>query len=144
MYKRQILAGLTVFVISVFMWDWLRPDDSQTHIGRTLALIEEEGIISLFTIAYRKLDMNIRLIKYTVWSRVFLVSLFMIVALLYRPVGLLKEVLEENKILGYGLLGATVGSITSLFVNDSGIVTAATTMIYAVSYTHLDVYKRQL
>lgn len=125
-----ILAGLAVFVISVFVWDWLRPDDSQTHIGRTLALIEEEGIISLFTIAYRKLDMNIRLIKYTIWSRVFLVSLFMIVALLYRPVGLLKEVLEENKILGYGLLGATVGSITSLFVNDSGIVTAATTMIY--------------
>ncbi|HHU64231.1 MAG TPA: hypothetical protein GXZ32_08545 [Clostridiales bacterium] len=125
-----ILAGLTIFLMCIFVWDWLRPDNSQTHIGRTLTLIEEEGIISLFTTAYRKLDMNIRLIKYTIWSRVFLVSLFIIVALLYRPVGLLKEVMEENKILGYGLLGAAVGGIASLFVNDSGIVTAATTMIY--------------
>ena len=74
--------------------------------------------------------MNIRLFKNTIWTRVFLSSLLSMVILFYRPAGIFKDVREKYPYLSYGFISGLVGSIAAFAVNDSGIVAAATSMIY--------------
>jgi len=125
-----LAAGLVILLIGVFMLDYARMVDSQTHMGQTVALIKQNGIEEIFNIFERKISMNIRLFRYTIWTRVFLISLAAIVILFYRPVGIFMDTVNNHPILFKGLIGATVGSIAALIANDSGIVAAATAMIF--------------
>lgn len=130
---RQIAVLCTVLAIAVvglFILDSFRTVESQSHIGQTVKLIRENGLQELFNIAYRKISMNIRLFRYTVWTRVFLSSLLAMVILFYRPQGIFKDVKERYPSLYYGFISGIVGSAVAFAVNDSGIVAAATCMIY--------------
>lgn len=130
---RNVVAIATVLVMmlaGIFFFDSLRVVDSQSHMGQTANAVRENGLGELFDIFYRKISMNIRLIRTTVWTRVFLTSLTVIVLLLYRPVGIFNDVYKRHEVLIKGLTGATIGSIAALLFNDSGIVAAATAMIY--------------
>ncbi len=125
-----IAATLSLFIAAVFVLDSFRTVESQSHMGQTVELIRENGIQELYNIAYRKLSMNIRLFKNTIWTRVFLSSLLSMVILFYRPAGIFKDVREKYPYLSYGFISGLVGSIAAFAVNDSGIVAAATSMIY--------------
>lgn len=125
-----IAAGLIILLVGVFMLDSIQMVNSQTHMGQTVTLIKQNGIRELFNIFERKISMNIRLFRYTIWTRVFLISLATIAILFYRPVGIFKDTVNNHPLLFKGLVGATVGSIAALAANDSGIVAAATTMIF--------------
>ena len=72
------------------MLDSIRMIDSQTHMGQTVKLIKQNGIKELFNIFERKISLNIRLFRYTMWTRVFLISLASMVILFYRPVGIFR------------------------------------------------------
>lgn len=122
--------ALAIAVIGLFILDSFRAVESQSHIGQTVKLIRENGVQELFNIAYRKISMNIRLFKYTIWTRVFLSSLFAMIILFYRPKGLFKDVKERYPALHHGFISGMVGSAVAFAVNDSGIVAAATCMIY--------------
>ncbi|MBS4025602.1 MAG: hypothetical protein KGZ96_08005 [Clostridia bacterium] len=117
---------LTIFILV----DMNRAVETQTHLGRTAFLIKQEGMMALVDIAIGKINMNIKLIRYTYWSRVFLIVLGSLAVLFYKPPGLLEQVLASNKGLKVGVIAVTIASLTALAVNDSGIVAAATMMIY--------------
>lgn len=121
-----ILGVLTTFAT----YDINRAVETQSHIGRTANLIRQEGITELWDIALRKINMNIKLIKYTNWSRVFLVLFGSIVLLIYKPPGLLAKQLTNNQGLKFGITSIACASFVALIANDSGIVAAATMMIY--------------
>ncbi len=104
----------------------------QSHIGRTASLILSGGVSEIINIISRKLAMNIKLIRYTIWSRIFLASLGCLALLFYRPSGVMELIRQKHPLLYKGLTGVLVGSILAFIFNDSGVVAAATAMIFAV------------
>ena len=74
--------------------------------------------------------MNLRLMRYSLWSRVFLSFLLAQGILLFRPVGALKRTQKHYPLLIAGIIGITSGSATAFLTNDSGVVAAATALLY--------------
>ncbi|MDP3044749.1 MAG: hypothetical protein Q8N93_04970, partial [Bacillota bacterium] len=64
-------------------------------------------------------------------SRVFLATLGGFALLFFRPVGQMPEFKQQYPDLFRGFVGIILGAIVALIVNDSGVVAAATTMIFA-------------
>jgi len=125
------LIGFAVVVItSIAVYDYCRPAELQSHIGRAVSQITEGGISEAFQIISRKLAMNIKLIKYTIWSRVFLIVLMVLILLFYQPVGAMKKLRQEYPYIMQGFMGILTAAVVVLAVNDSGIVAASTTSIY--------------
>jgi hypothetical protein len=73
--------------------------------------------------------MNLRLLRYTIWSRVFLASLGGLILLFYRPTGRMQAFRKQYPYLFQGLVGIVVASVVALIFNDSGVVAAATVMV---------------
>lgn len=131
-WKHVLIGGLMVLVLaSGFMaWDAARPPESRSHFGQLIANIEINGLSALSDVVVRKLAMNYRLIRYTIWTRVLLGSLLALGVLFYRPVGIFRKVLKSNPAVAVGLEGALIGAFAALVFNDSGIVAAATGIIF--------------
>jgi len=127
-----MLAVIILLVTGIFVLDSLRDPGVQSHIGQTARLVSRGGIVELIDIAYRKVSMNIRLLGYTVWTNLVIVSLISVGLLIYRPIGILKKVMHELPFASYGIAAGTVGSVAALLLNDSGIVAAATAIAYIV------------
>jgi hypothetical protein len=119
------IAGLIGYELS-------KPLEMQSHLGRFFHHLIQGGTVELSQTLLRKASMNIKLIRYTIWSRVFLVMLLVLSLLVFRPVGALKQLLQERPFLVKGFAGLITGAIVALLINDSGIVAASTTCIYLV------------
>ncbi len=125
-----ILAiGLSVFILI----EILRRGDAQSHVGRLFSGMGTDGIAKLIQVTKRKASMNLKLIRYTIWTRVLIAYLVALAISFYRPQGLMRKVLYGNRYLSHGLLALLVGSFVTLAVNDSGIVAAATTIMFGTS-----------
>ncbi|HOV43299.1 MAG TPA: hypothetical protein PLE01_05210 [Syntrophothermus lipocalidus] len=135
--RARTVLGIGLLVVSLVVLmaalDMQRPPELQSHIGRAANMIISGGWTEAYGIITRKLAMNIKLIRYTIWSRVFLVSLATLAVLLYRPHGVIKSIGEEYPYVLRGLVGVVTGAFVALVFNDSGIVAAATTTIFAAS-----------
>lgn len=132
---RVLLGMLGVVVASILgltLYDMSRPMELQTHIGRAANQIAAGGWKEGIIIIARKLGMNAKLIRYTIWSRVFIVMLGVLALLVYRPVGAMGKIRVKRPRIVKGFAGILTGAIVGLMVNDSGIVAAATTSIYMV------------
>lgn len=128
------LAGVVIFLVAgLFLIDLQRAPEAQTHFGRNAAIVMAGGWPEVVDIIKRKSEINIKLFKYTIWSRIFLASLSSLTLLFYRPVEVMAGVKRAFPDLYKGFLGVVLGSITALLFNDSGIVAAATTLIFVVS-----------
>lgn len=127
-----IFLGFLLLFSLLFYFDMQHPLQAQTHIGLTARLIREEGAASLLPIFSRKIAMNIKLIQYSLWTRVFLTFLAATVFMFLRPPGQMKKIFADYPYLQAGSIAGIGGSLIALAVNDSGIVAAATTMIFVV------------
>jgi hypothetical protein len=134
--KPRVLLGIlgivAASVLGLTIYDMNRPAEMQTHIGRAANQIAAGGWQAGLTIIARKLGMNAKLIRYTIWSRVFMVMLAVLALLIYRPVGAMGKIMMRRPYIVKGFAGIVTGAIVGLIVNDSGIVAAATTSIYMV------------
>lgn len=122
--------GTMLALTTLFCLDWQRPLEAQSHIGLTARIIRAQGPDSFLAIAGRKIAMNIKLMRYTIWSRVFLTFLGAFALLYYRPPGMIRELTVKYPRLKAGLGAGLTGSLAALVANDSGIVAAATSMIF--------------
>jgi len=102
-----------------------------SHLARTLVQVQKAGIGVAVDVIARKVALNIKLVRYTIWSRVLLVTLGTFAVVLYRPVGLLRQALGRYPRLRVGLEGVVAASVAALAFNDSGVVAAATALIFA-------------
>ncbi|MEL7567535.1 MAG: hypothetical protein AAGU27_22025 [Dehalobacterium sp.] len=134
-YKQFAFAGgvLLCFLMSFAMWDAAQTVGAQSHFGRTINLMRTNGISEAYNIIVRKIAMNIKLIRWTIWSQVFLVTLAATAFLFYRPIGVMKRVGEKYPFLTKGFWGVVAASMVALVFNDSGIVAAATMSIFAAA-----------
>ncbi len=128
------ILGIIMLLISLIAYDISRPAEYQSHIGRTASMIIYGGNWEqVVNIIGRKIEMNIKLIKYTIWSRVLLASIGIMGVLFYRPTGVMESIKRKFPYVFIGLIGVTVGSGTALIFNDSGVVSAATAMIFGIT-----------
>lgn len=105
-----------------------RPADP-SHLGQLARLVAVQGLQPVFTIAGRKLAMNWKLLKYTIWTKVLVISLLMTLALLARPIPRMKQFMHKGETLLAATQGALLTTMFLLCFNDSGVVAAATAMI---------------
>lgn len=136
--RRVILlagGGVLAFLAGLTLFDFLRGAEQQSHIGRAARLVFTggplQGLQEAFNIIERKVSMNWKLLRYTIWSRVFLATLGGFALLFYLPVGRMQAFKLRCPDLFRGFVGIIIGAIVALIVNDSGVVAAATTMIFA-------------
>lgn len=130
-FKDFIYAGIftAIVIIGLFIVDM---SIGATHIGELAKDVAAEGIGALNEVALRKLSTNLRLIRYTIWTRVLLASIVVLAALSYRPSDLLKKIFSDHPYMYRGLISGLVGTFFVLIANDSGIVAAATLIIFIV------------
>ncbi len=104
---------------------------SPSHMGSLVKNTEANGIGVIAGIIQRKVSMNLRLIRYTIWTKVLLSIIVIISVMFYKPVKILQELFNRYRYLRYSWISIAAASIVGFGANDSGIVVAATTMIYA-------------
>jgi hypothetical protein len=128
----SIGAIILFTILGVSFYDMSRPTELQSHIGRAAHQIISGGWQEALTIIIRKFQVNVKLIKYTIWSRVFIVILLVLATFIYFPVGAMKNLLVRRPVILKGFVGIVTAALVALIVNDSGIVAASTTSIYLI------------
>lgn len=131
-------AGLTLAVLIgviglASLYDLGALNEAHSHVGGAIQQVSRSGADPLWTIFERKLAVNVRLIRLTIWSRAFFISLIAAVGLMIYPPRLMRRLLHTHRYLGLAIRGSLIAAVTALLVNDSGIVAAATLMIPVVS-----------
>ncbi len=132
--RLALLIGLLLTAALFVLWllNSVIPMQEQqhSHIGRAMRLAAEGRIDWIGQMIVRKLQMNWHLIAVSSWSKVLFTSLFVAAVLVLRPGGLFRVWQMRYPYMMYGFSANTIGAITALLCNDSGIVAAATMIVY--------------
>ena len=129
---QRALAGLmaaALLVAGAAAWDLRLGGHSQTHLARTVELAQAVGPGYLGDVAARKVALNLRLIRYSLYSRVAAVAMLVVAAALWRGYGPLLEDVDRHPGLRVALEASAVGALVALLANDSGITAAATALL---------------
>lgn len=132
----KLLLWIFIFACLALIGLWLLNGGSDTsnkevsHIGRAMDQLLTGHFETIWGIIWRKLMMNVHLIGVSVWSKALLASLLVMAVLLMKPADLFRRWQEAHSSLMHGLSAIAAGAIVTLLVNDSGIVAAATMMVF--------------
>lgn len=128
--KKIIMIGVaTVLVVVAFAGlDFIMGTES--HLAVFTNQIIQEGPVAIFNTFGRKIQMNLKLAKSSVWVNILIVSIVIIGALIFKPSGYFKKIHDKYPMIFKGFMASFVGCIVTLLVNDSGIVAASTAAIY--------------
>lgn len=121
--------GLVVFLFFLFMADGRRSPEKQSHIGQFSSLMRQQGISAWLQVAKRKLMMNYRLIKYSIWTRMLVAMAVVLTAVFRWPVRLIEPIQDRYAYLYYAVVAGMVSTVAALIFNDSGVVAAATCIL---------------
>lgn len=126
-FKNTILAIIiTSIVIMAMGYIDIKLNPNPTHLGKSLKLLSEKGNIIAYNIIYRKLSMNLTLLRTSIWTKVLFASIFTQIAVMYREQDKLKNLINGK--IGKGILSGVVGGVVGFLLNDSGIMLAAISM----------------
>ena len=138
------LIGLGLALLSLVVLNgwWFGDSDvagapgGTSHVGKALTAAEDGQWEMLRAMAFRKVETNWRLIRHSIWTKVFATALV---------VSFIVQFFPPREIPGQGSLKATphpawtaafrgilAASVAALLFNDSGIVAAATAIVYLV------------
>ena len=128
--KKIIMIGVaTVLIVVAFAGlDFLM--GSESHLSVFTNQIIQEGPAAIINTFGRKIQMNMKLAKSSVWVNILIVSIAIIGALIFKPSGYFKKIHDRYPMIFKGFMASFVGCIVTLLVNDSGIVAASTAAIY--------------
>ncbi|MEC9489237.1 MAG: hypothetical protein UMV23_07140 [Halanaerobium sp.] len=112
-----VVAGLIVFDLKSAL---------PSHFGLTIHKFIAIGPAYLWEVIRRKVAMNIKLLRWTIWTRVLLAFMLTLLILLKKPIGVLKRLQAERPFFMSALKSVLLGSLITMLVNDSGVVAAAT------------------
>lgn len=121
------LVALTAAGIAI---DLLGPGEP-SHIGQAFRSIMLLGPQEGVRIVARKAAMNLRLLRYTIWTKAFLTSGLVMIGLLVRPKGFMKRFAVAFPGAAKGLAGTMAAGLVALIANDSGVVASATAVMFA-------------
>ncbi len=127
-----LVAALIIMLSLVGCWDFYINRNSSTHFGQLLEFISNSGFNNFMELISRKLQLNLRLIDYSGWTKVLIGVLLMVPILYKKPPAAVAALLQKHPGITRGFLGLSITALIGLLVNDSGIVTAATMYIFGV------------
>ncbi len=125
-----IIAAIIIAAVSALAFVDYFLMESKTHLAGAIQQIADGGPQIIYQIIIRKISMNLRVMGVTIWSRVLLIALGILGVLFYRPIGLLKRLATKYPSLLSSWSGIIAACIVGFMVNDSGVVMAATCIIY--------------
>jgi len=135
--NRKTVLALSAMILVVtagfIVYDLSRAVEVQSHIGRTIASIREYGFSEVFGIISRKWAVNFKLIKKTTWSWFYFISLLSILYLGRMLPKRAQGLRQNSPVFDKLLTGMIFGSAFALVFNDSGVVAAATLIIYGIA-----------
>lgn len=133
-FKEVAVSVLSAAAVLAFLawFDW-RFAPASSHIGQALNLAARSGPESLLDIAGRKLSMNLKLLRYSLWSRVLLMLLLALISLFFGPHRLRPQLARQRPFFTTCLRGSLTGTLVAFIANDSGVVAAATSLLFPVS-----------
>lgn len=102
----------------------------ESHVGRAFHALRAGQFDQIGHLIVRKLRMNLHLLRASVWSKVLITSLFVMAVLVLRPRGRMRVWQHKNPYWMYGFSANMIGAIAALLLNDSGIVAAATMIVF--------------
>lgn len=125
----SVLAAGITFLIPGYR-DFSSP--YPTHLGLTLRKLAAVGPEYILEIMQRKFAMNLKLLRWTIWTRVLLAFLFTLLILLRKPIGILRQLQYRRPYFMAALKSLLLGSLITMLVNDSGVVAAATLLFHGI------------
>jgi hypothetical protein len=128
-----ILGASALVIVASTLFDLYLNPGGPSHLGRAVEMVDANGLSEALSIIRRKALMNLKLFRYSVWSRAFVVALAVLAWLLYRPTPLMLRIKQMYPRAVIGLAGTIVGALVALIVNDSGVVAGALVLHYATS-----------
>ncbi len=126
----DLLKAATLLIIILILLIIVSPYFPDYHLAKLISQARGGFFEAITSVVYRKIMMSIKLLKYTIWSDVLLTVIVAFPLLMMRPSGLLAKVLKEIKPFNAAVIGAAFGALAAFFLNDSGVVAAATMVIY--------------
>jgi hypothetical protein len=136
-----LLLALVGVVTLIGTGDILIYGREMSHFGQFISLIRKQGLPIVIELLGRKWQLNLNLITTTGWSYV-LIGLLAAVPLLYkRPPQIMADWIGKYPTIAKGLLGSIITSVVALLTNDSGIVTAATVLIFGIDLMFISIIK---
>lgn len=121
-----LLGGLAVLAaMLVGFLDMMRPMDAQTHIGRFVARLVQNGPEAVLDVIIRKINANWNLLTRSALTLSVPVALIFLGLMLHRPYGRLRTAVETIPGLKIGLIAALVANVLGFAFNDSGIAIPA-------------------
>lgn len=130
-----ILAAVAVLLtVGLSFVDLLRPPEVRTHLGRFAELLAGRDTSQLVTVLERKGAASLNSLTVTRWTYFIPVGIAVLVLLLLRPRGILREVLPQRPLLRAGLWGTLVTAVLGFAVNDSGISISALALAFTVPF----------
>jgi hypothetical protein len=127
------LAALTVAIAAAFV-DYLRPEETQTHLGRFIGQLVEGGPAAVSDTIARKAMANWSVATNSVLSLSVPVAGIFLYFLIRRPRGRLQLALVTQPGLRAGLIAGGALNLAGFVVNDSGIAVPAMGLAVGVPY----------
>ncbi|MGH9024886.1 MAG: hypothetical protein ACRDWD_02040 [Acidimicrobiia bacterium] len=117
------LAGAaTVFAIAAFaVLDRVRPAGAETHLGRLVDRVSEDGWDSFETVVLRKAETSLQTFVDSVWTFMIPVALLFLAFLVWAGPGRLGRLVTRDPELRPALIGVGVAAVLGAALNDSGV-----------------------
>jgi len=132
-----LLAAGLLYVLNVCL-----PQLPPSHVGLFGEMVASRGPAGFWETAGRKMSMNLKLVRYSIWGRALVTLVGLCVVLSLYPGGLRQRLQREHPDLAAGITAALAGAAAALLTNDSGVVAAATILLYVVPPVLLTVMQK--
>ena len=134
-FRTVVALGIITFLVlaGLMLLDGANGGGEQSHIGQTVELIRRDGLSAIALIITRKLAMNLRLLRYSMWSNALIVALVGMGASFIWPSKYIAWLKTNHPLLAKGIVGVVIASTAAFLFNDSGVVAAATCLNFASS-----------
>ena len=133
--KKDIFLLLTVTIMLLILGatiDLMLNKSGGSHIGQAFSLLVQGDYEEISNMILRKLGVNLKLIMYSIWSKILVSTLVALGTLYYRPPGFMRSLKEKSPYLKMGFEAIFVAAVVGFIVNDSGILQATTTFVYFI------------
>ena len=129
-FKKIIMLGVAAVLLVLVFAGLDLMLGTESHLGVFAQQILQEGPQAIINTFGRKIAMNVKLAKSSVWVNILLVGIAVIGIFIFRPSKHMKHISSKYPMIFKGFIASMVGCLITLLVNDSGIVAAATASIY--------------
>jgi hypothetical protein len=126
------IIAFMLFALIVVIFADIGSKNGFSHGAKAIFRISNGGLYEALKIIAVKTLSNVKLVYFSIWTKLIVVTLIGFSILLMRPVGLISQANQKYPEFMNGIKAVIVSAVAAFFFNDSGVVAAAITLIFAV------------